>query len=153
MECGLTLTLFVLLDARADHIDPAVPTHDAAVLTHFLDGGTDFHGRAGSIVAAGGTPGCLFVAVSNTAAVQIIGRKFTGDTVAGENLDKMHTHLAGNVGQYFVAVLEHDAEGRIGETLLDDAVNLDCLIFGRTRSPLGSTRRIFDPPRSHHACA
>ena len=48
----------------------------------------------------------LLEAICNTTATQVIGRKLHGDSVTGQNTDKIHTHLTGNVSQNNVVVFQ-----------------------------------------------
>ena len=68
----------------------------------------------------------LFIAESNTSFGQVIGGHFDTHFVAGQYLDVVHTHLAGDVRDDLVTVLEFDTELRVGECLDDNAVLFDC---------------------------
>jgi hypothetical protein len=48
----------------------------------------------------------LFVAVHNSPAIQIVGRKFDRDFVSRQYPYEVLPHLAGNVRQYLVLVFE-----------------------------------------------
>jgi hypothetical protein len=45
----------------------------------------------------------------------------------------VHSHLSGDMTEDFVSVFQDDSEGRIGETLFNESVNLNGLFFTRTR--------------------
>ena len=49
--------------------------------------------------------------------------------VTGQDLDKVHTELAGNGCQNFVAVADVHAEHCVGQVVGNDALNLDYVVF------------------------
>ena len=68
--------------------------------------------------------------------MQVVRREFHRDAVSGQDLDEVHSHFAGDVRENFMSILEHDTEGRIGKTFLNDPVHLNRRFFGRTVPPL-----------------
>ena len=116
----------MFLNARAHYIDAAATAHNLAMLTNLFDGRTDFHDRNATLLG-------LLVAVRNTATAQVIRGQFHGDLVAGQNFNKMHTHLARDVTEDFVTVFEHYAKGSVRKALLNHTVNLNGLFFGNTK--------------------
>ena len=60
---------------------------------------------------------------------QIIRRHLYGYLVTGQDLNKVHTELAGNVSQDFVAVADVHAEHCVGQVVGNDALNLDYVVF------------------------
>ena len=64
----------------------------------------------------------LLVAVGDAAAGEVVGGDFDGDAVAGEDADVVLAHLAADVAEEAVAVVQLDAEHRVGEGFLDDAL-------------------------------
>ena len=68
---------------------------------------------------------------------QIIRRHLYGYLVTGQDLDKVHSELAGNVCQNGVSIanvhIEHSIRQRIGY----DALNLDYVVFCQVRNLLG----------------
>ena len=60
---------------------------------------------------------------------QIIRRHLYGYLVTGQDLNKVHTELAGNVSQDFVAVADVHIEHGIGQCIGYDALNLDYVVF------------------------
>ena len=68
---------------------------------------------------------------------QIIRRHLNSYLVTGQDLNKVHTELAGNGGQNFVAVADVHAEHSVGQVVGNDALNLDYVVFCQ----------VFYPPR------
>ena len=60
---------------------------------------------------------CLEFAIGDPRFVQIVGRHLDFDFVANADADEILSHLAGNVGQYFVTVGQRHPEHRAGQNL------------------------------------
>lgn len=60
--------------------------------------------------------------VSDAAFREVIGGHFDLHFVAGENLDVVHAHFAGDVGDDLVSVFQFDAEHGVAEGLDDGSV-------------------------------
>lgn len=60
--------------------------------------------------------------VSDAAFREVIGGHFDLHLVAGENLDVVHAHFAGDVGDDLVSVFQFDAEHGVAEGLDDGSV-------------------------------
>ena len=60
---------------------------------------------------------------------QIIGRHLNGYFVTGQDLDKVHPELAGNVCQNGVTVANVNSEHCIRQCIGYDALNLDSVVF------------------------
>src|SRR5256885_4261929 len=88
------------------------------------------------------------VAIDDAAARQVVRRHLDRDLVARQDLDEVHPHLARDVGQQPVAVLQLHAKRRVRERLDHGAFDLDALFFRQTdpfyRSS-ASTERISGP--------
>ena len=56
----------------------------------------------------------LLVAERDTSFGQVVGAHFYFDTVTGKDLDVVHTHLTGDVGDDERSVLELHAEHSVG---------------------------------------
>src|SRR5438093_1948195 len=69
--------------------------------------------------------GRLLVPVRDSATGQVVGRELHLDAVAGEDPDVVHPHLPRDVGENLVAVVELQAEHRVGEGLGDLALQHD----------------------------
>src|SRR5688572_27029234 len=76
----------------------------------------------------------LPVAVDDARAIQVVGRQLAAHAVAGEDADAKPTHLAGHVAEHGVAVVQLDAEHRVGQGLDDLALELDLLLLGHVPS-------------------
>ena len=64
----------------------------------------------------------LLVTVSDAAFREVIGGHFNLHLVAGENLDVMHAHFPGDMGDNLVSVLQFDAEHGVAERFDNGAV-------------------------------
>ena len=60
---------------------------------------------------------------------QIIRRHLYGYLVTGQDLDKVHSELAGNVRQNGVSVADVDIEHCIRQCISYDALNFDYVVF------------------------
>ena len=59
----------------------------------------------------------LLVAEGDTSFREVVRTHFDFDAVTGEDLDVMHTHLAGDVGRNLMPVLQFHSEHGVGEGL------------------------------------
>src|SRR4051794_2156986 len=71
------------------------------------------------------------VAVDDPAARQVVGRQLHHDLVLGEDPDVVLTHLAADVRQDLVPVLELHPEHRVGQGFDDPALDLDGAVLLR----------------------
>lgn len=69
---------------------------------------------------------CLLETVGDATTVEVVDGKLHRHLVARQDLDVVHTHLAGDVGGDFVAVFQLYAKHRVAEGLDDGAVLFDC---------------------------
>lgn len=76
------------------------------------------------------SPEALLIPISNSTLAEIIRRKLDGHPVALENLDIIHPHLTGNVGEDLMAIFELNEERCIRQRLLDHAIDFDRPLFG-----------------------
>src|SRR5438093_8295928 len=72
----------------------------------------------------------LLVAVGDAAAIEIVGRELDLHTVAGEDADVVAPHLARDVPEDLVFVVQLHLEHRVGQRLGDLALHLDLLFLG-----------------------
>src|SRR5674536_361049 len=86
----------------------------------------------------GGLVRPLLEPVRDPASAEVVGRKLHLDPVDGQDADVVHAHLAGDVGEHFVVVVEMHSEHRVGQRLDDLAFDLDGLFFVR-HTPYSST--------------
>ena len=68
---------------------------------------------------------------------QIIRRHLNGYLVTGQDLDKVHTELAGNVCQNGVSIADIYLEHSIRQGIDYDALNLDYVVFCQVINLLG----------------
>src|SRR5467141_2480019 len=91
----------------------------------------------------------LLVPVDDAPAVQIVGRQLHRDLVSGQDLDEVHPHLARDMRQYFMSVLQLHAKHRVRERLDDGSLDLDAFFFCHSSNrPRSWTRRPAHRPRS-----
>src|SRR6185436_4453908 len=86
---------------------------------------------AGRSSARPGTGGLLPVAVDDAGAVEVVRRQLDAD--ARQDADPEAAHLAGDVAEDHVIVVELHAEHRVGEGLDDLALELDFLFLCHAR--------------------
>ena len=107
------LTLLVLGVLANDH-DFTLALDDLALLAHGLNGRSYFH----LIYLLLASPG-------NSAAGNIVRRHLHRDLVTGENSDKVHPELSGNMRQYDVAVADIHLEHGVGQGFYYRALEFD----------------------------
>src|SRR5947207_318409 len=109
----------------------------------------------------------LAVAVDDARAVEVVGRELAAHAIAGEDADAKAPHLARDVSEDDVVVVELDAEHGIGQRLDHLALEFDLVLLGhcactshpgravaRALRRFGSNtlklpaRARFDPPRA-----
>src|SRR4029079_15295716 len=92
------------------------------------------------------TTGLSLVSIRDTASGEVVGGELYLHLVAGEDADVVHPHLAGDVSQHLVPVLQLDAEHRVRQRLDDRALEHD-RVFLRLRQKLllRSLTRTDDP--------
>src|ERR1700751_3444225 len=133
LRSPLALTLLV---ARigADHHDPPMPTDHPALVTDGLDARVHLHGWSILFLLVGGWFGLLLlVSVHDAAPGQVVGRQLHHHPVLGQDADVVLPHLAADVGEYLVSVLQLNAEHRIGQGLDHAALDLDgTVLLGHT---------------------
>src|SRR6478752_1854626 len=84
----------------------------------------------------------LLVPVDDPATRQVVRRQLHHDPVVREDADVVHTHLAADVCQDLVAVLELDPEHGVRKRLDDSALDLDGTLLLGHASPFESTTLI-----------
>src|SRR5690606_667540 len=84
----------------------------------------------------------LLVPVDDPATRQVVRRQLHHDPVVREDADVVHAHLAADVCQDLVAVLELDLEHGVRKRLDDSALDLDGTLLLGHASPFESTTLI-----------
>src|SRR4051795_9560723 len=69
--------------------------------------------------------GCLLVPVNDATAGQVVGRELHDHSVLGQDADVVLAHLAADVGEHPVPVLQLHPEHRVGKRLDDATLDLD----------------------------
>ena len=117
------LTLLVLGVLANDH-DFALALDDLALLAHGLHGRSYFHLFY-----------LLLASPGDAAAGDIIGGHLHRDLVTGENSDKVHPELSGNMRQYDVAVADIHLEHGVGQGFNYRALEFDYVVFCQCNIP------------------
>ena len=79
----------------------------------------------------------LLASPGDPATCQIIRRHLNSYLVTGQDLDKVHTKLAGNVCQNGVSIADVHIEHCIRQCIDYDALNLDYVVFCQVVNLLG----------------
>ena len=79
----------------------------------------------------------LLTSPGDSTSCQIVGRHLYGYLVTGQDLNEIHSELAGNVCQNGVSVANVDFEHCIRQCIGYDALNLDYVVFCQGRNLLG----------------
>ena len=94
-----------------------------------------------------GATGCLAVAVDDARAVEVVRRQLAAHPIAGEDADAEAAHLARDVTEHDVLVIELHAKHRVRQGFDDFALEFDFLFFGHWPARLqrgGAPIRAFD---------
>ena len=83
----------------------------------------------------------LLETIGNSSPRQIVRRQFHRHLVSRQYLDEMHSHLAGYVRQYLVAIFHLDTEHGIGKRLEHRSLYFNSVFFGH-RPRLGPRQRL-----------
>src|SRR5580692_11880140 len=75
------------------------------------------------------TVSSLLVPVDNPPAAEVVGAELHDDSVVGQDPDVVHPHLAADVSQDFVPVVQLHPEERVRERLHDRSLDLDGAVF------------------------
>src|SRR4051794_17395141 len=100
------------------------------------------------IATLGRAPSCApssLVPVGDSSPVEVVRRQLDLYPVPGQDADVVPPHLAGDVSEDFVPIVELDLEHRVWEGLDDLALHLDLLFLGHGGSP--QMRGAFTPLR------
>src|SRR3546814_5969783 len=71
----------------------------------------------------------LFRSEDNSGTRQVIGRELHCDLVTRQNPDVMHTHLARDVAQNYMAIFQLDAKSCVGKVLKNLTLHLYDVVF------------------------
>ena len=108
------MTHFEFRILLANNIQAAFAFHDFAIFAALLDGCFYFH-IAMSILM-------LFISEGDSSFGQIIRRHFDLDFVTGQDLYVVHAHLARDMGDNHVAVVQLHAEHGVGQGFDDGTI-------------------------------
>src|SRR5947207_2960639 len=82
-------------------------------------------------------PSRLLVAVCDSTPAEVVGSELHLNPIAGQDPDVVHPHLAGDVREHLVSVLELDPEHGVGQRLHHRSLDQDRVVFG-----LGDNRHL-----------
>ena len=71
----------------------------------------------------------LLASPGDPASGQIVGRHLNGHLVTGQDLNEIHSELAGNGCQNGVAITKINLKHCVGQVVGNDAFNLDYVVF------------------------
>jgi hypothetical protein len=144
-----------------DHTHHALAAEDTALVTHRLNAGFHLHAAATSLVLDFAwiiivRPDQLLVAVGDPPASQVVGRHLYDNSIVRQDANVVHSHLAADVSQHLVAVVQFDPEHRIRKGLRYGPFHLDGTFFGHSNPPhsvLGNSlvSQTITPPVGHDA--
>src|SRR3546814_15818495 len=84
----------------------------------------------------------LFRSEDNSGTRQVIGRELHCDLVTRQNPDVMHTHLARDVAQNYVAIFQLDAKSCVGKVLENLSLHLYDVVFCHSLLPHWQSRTL-----------
>src|SRR5581483_5767011 len=126
---AMTLPLpLLVLRVFADHAHHAAAVDDLALVANFLYRCPNLHknrSRFSFPVSFLAKRKPLFVPVDDPSPRQVVGRKLHGHAVAGKNANEVLAHLAGDVRQHLMFVLQFHPEHGIGQRLNDHRHHFD----------------------------
>src|SRR5918998_4126678 len=76
------------------------------------------------------------MAIDDARALEVVRRQLDADAVAREDADPEAPHLARDVAEHLVPVVQLDPEHRVGQGLGDLALELDLLLLGHRAATL-----------------
>src|SRR4051794_41303184 len=117
-----------------------MPADHPALIANGLDARVHLHGLFDPVLVV-----LLLVPVNDAAPGQVVGRELHDDAVLGQDADVVLPHLAADVGEHSVPVLQFDPEHRVGQWLHDTTLDLDGPVLLRHAYTASSFDR--------HACA
>src|SRR4029078_7910222 len=137
---AMLLLALTLLVTRVDADDPhrAVAADHLALVAHLLDRRSNLHrtsfaggagARSGGRHCWGRTRGRLLVAIGDSPSGEVVGSELDLHLVAGCDADVIHAHLAGDVSEHLVPVLQLDTEHGIRQRFGDGAFHQDHVVF------------------------
>src|SRR3954451_21611439 len=116
----------------------------------FTGAGPHSSDRAPSAVPDGEADRRLLVPVDDATAGQVVGRELHDHAVLGQDADVVLTHLAADVGEHPVSVLQLDPEHRVGQRLHDATLDLDGPVLLRHALHGLLDRRAAEPMPERH---
>ena len=117
-----------MLRVITDDHDLAMSLDDLALLADLFNGRFYLHGYQPFLN--------LFRTPSDATLIQVVNRNFNSNAITGQYLDIIHTQLAGDVGNNHMFIRQLYLEGRIGQSLNDNAFKFDYIIFRQNNPSL-----------------
>ena len=119
-----------MLGVFANNHNTALALNDLALFAHGLDGRSYLH-----TVNLHLRTMSLLTSPCDSAAGQVIGAHLNRDLVAGEDLDKVHPELAGNMSQDDMASADIHLEHGVGQGFYHRAFEFDHIVFCQSFIP------------------
>ena len=115
-----------------------MPADHLALLAHLLHGRTNLHrfsivcrsGRVGTGVAVSVRTDRLLVPIRDAATTQVVGGELHLDAITRQDPDVVHSHLARDVREHLVPILELDAEHGVGQRFDNRSFHQDRVVLG-----------------------
>ena len=122
-----------MLGVFANYHDSSLALDDLALFAHGLYGRSYFH-----TVNLHMRRASLFTSPCDPASCQVVRAHLNRDLVAGQDLDKVHPELTGNVRQNGMPAADIDGEHGIRQCICYDALKFDYVVFCQDLfNPLG----------------
>ena len=114
-----------MLGVLADNHNFALALYDLALFAHGLNGRSYFHFCLLEKLL-------LFASPRDAAASQVVGRHLDRNLITGQNADKIHPELTGNVSENDMSVSDIYLEHRVGERLHNCTFEFDYIVFSQS---------------------
>ena len=116
-----------MLGVFANYHNATLALDDLALVAHGFDGRSYLH-----TVNLHTRTKSLFTSPCDPTAGQVIRAHLNRDLVAGQDLDKVHPELAGNVCQNGVSIADIYIEHSIRQRISYDALNFDYVVLSQS---------------------
>src|ERR1700733_6980120 len=127
----LALALF-MFRVDADHPHHTLAVNDLALVTDLFYRCSYFHNSSqlpGSQFSVERSNSASFIAINNSAAVQIVGGKLHRNFVTRQDANEILSHLARHMRQHLVLVLQFHLEHGVGQRLQDHGHHFNRVFF------------------------
>ena len=138
----------------ADHTHNALSADNLTVLAYTFYRASDFHTRyllshiqsqAQELANNNAGPAGL-MAKDYPPSIEIVRRHLNNNGIAGQNPNKVHSHLARNMRHNLVTVFQFNFEHRVGQSVGHLGLQSNCVLLCHFSCPLVRRRRYKQPP-------